>query len=1128
MNTKIFRVLLVLAVAVMAWVGVAPAHAAPQMEISIGTWRTTGTGPKPGGIIHNFQIECENDPRFEDQDVLRCWGNYTAERTSLFYSLALYADVDVFDVPPGSRTFLWKDNDYEDNVQLYFDTEPNGNPDNCVGGDDSYGGGPETSRSCLTGNDPEDPIQMLIYLEASYSAKGMYSYDFEFFFSLEPISNCDSSFVTLTMDTYEIDPTIEFPQGTVGEETPIDEQIYPTVRYQYYKLYMTGGPWNDGTTQRDNDYVESSWDGVSWTGYWTLPVTCYEQTDTGEAVSVYIIQAQSETFHIRVRDTPGAFGNNYNDPDPVEYNIGIGVYVTESNCESQFSYGAEDWVASYQVHADSEGGLATDALEVGEWYAIEVANGYWLDEGTGPERTDMEYFNGTTIYHDPFYADLAAGSSGVWCESTDGYTVFIQADFPDLYLRVNNETGGFENNTGTLGVNIYHAAFTRAIGACETAYDVKTLVSTGTVNANQENGKTFAYSVGSSDMGISIGLEPGAWYYLETTGGSWAWQGSIHQDSAYSYDMAVSEDGDTWVSLEAWTRPECNVAIDALGHRGVYFQVPETAAIEWFLRVDDTALWFNNIGSMGWNLYGAARLDVDLTPGDACDFSWSDDPLFGDDQWVDATLEDGNPLYIYDGPSTSYYAIMIKGNDYHWLEQAGGANQYGMQISIDDGVNWHDFPSGYPGALCTITTGNQTVTFVRVSTGQLWRLRVDSSTFENNQLGMGYAIYAATPGNTLDPWTSCFDDATLFEINSGTFIPVKEEAGVYVNGTTILNGGNQIQLLQPTETYKLEIDQGPWTNGEGASSYSAAVSSDNGVTWYAIDDQSNPDIICGDTDFTNMHRSIYFTVQEGQKWKIRVNDTAGDFLDNGGNLAYKLYSAYGDEDIPPVDVLIPMPVVNNVCSQPLVRPASVLDVSGWVNYSRLAIQKYFAWCPQHTDMILAILNMIKAREPFATLAEGVTTTQSVKEEINSYNWTSDGEDFSILNKSPSESFEMFTDRAYAPIADNNPWETGVVDVNSFENFTMPDSYTTCQQYLSPQAGSKLAQGVCYASSLFLMTGASFWIQLLLDVGIGILIVKTFFNEVKKAVAMATGVPTMNVTVDSAVNIAKEIQRGRTR
>lgn len=945
---------------------------------------------------------------------------------------------------------------------------------------------------------------------------------------ITPLQTCtdytDDTFVTLTEDILEIDPTIEFPEGIVGQPEPVDEQILTVVMNQYYRLY-TYGTWDDGVEDRDD--VAISWDGETWEELPEGELACQVLLESGPVIGyVWYFIAESSLFHIRANDEADLFADNTSGTPPLTYSMGISVAVTEANCESQFSYGAEDWVASYQVHADSEGGLATNLLEVGEWYAIEVANGYWLDEGTGPERTDMESYNGTTIYHDPFYTDLAGGSAGVLCESTDGYTIFIQADYPDLYLRVNNQTGGFENNTGTLGVNIYHADFTRTIGACETAYDIKTLVSTGTVNANQENGKTFAYSVGSANMGVSIGLQPGAWYYLETTGGSWAWQGSIHQDSAYSYDMAVSEDGSTWISLEDWTRPECNVAIDALGHRGVYFQVPETAAIEWFLRVDDSALWFNNIGSMGWNLYGAARLDVDLTPGDACDFSWSDDPLFGDSQWVDATFETGNPLYIYDGPSTSYYAIMIKGNDYHWLEQTGGANQYGMQISIDDGNTWRDFPSGFPGSLCTITTGYQTVTFVKVSQGQLWRLRVDSSTFGDNQLGMGYAIYAATPGNTLDPWSACFDDATLFEINSGTFIPVKEEAGIYVNGTTILNGGNQIQLLQPTETYKLEIDQGPWTDGEGNSSYSAAVSSDNGVTWYAIDDQSNPDIICGDTDFTNMHRSIYFTVQEGQKWKIRVNDTAGDFLDNGGNLAYKLYSAYGDEDIPPVDVLIPMPVVNNVCTQPLIRPSSLLDVSGWVNYSRLGIQKYFAWCPQHTEMIMALLNAIKAREPFATLAEGVTTTQSVKEEINSYNWTSDGEDFSILNKSPSESFEMFTERAYAPVAEDNPWETGIVDVSSFENFTMPESYTACQQYLSPQAGAKLAQGVCYASSLFLMTGASFWIQLLLDVGVGILIVKSFFNELKKAVAMATGVPVLNVTVDSAVDIAKDIKRSR--
>lgn len=916
----------------------------------------------------------------------------------------------------------------------------------------------------------------------------------------------DGNFVTLSEDVFEIDPTIENPQGIVGEQNPIDEQIYPTVANQYYRLY-TYGKWNDGTNDKED--VAISWDGVTWEELPPGEPVCQVNLATGPVMGyVWYFIAESETFHIRANDD-GMFADNTNGDPPLTYSMGISVLIYGANCESQFDYSEDDWVASVLVPSTSETGvLASSSLTAGYWYAIKISSGDWRDDGADPPRIDLEFSNpDPSLPLDPVFVDLADGSDLVWCQTEDGYITFVQAKSPKLYLRVNDAPGDFATNTGTVGVNIYQASFTRSEAACETVFERGQLISSGEVLAVQEGGKQFAYSVGSEALNANIGLEPGAWYYLETTGGAWWWKGSIHQDSAISYDMAVSEDGETWVSLADWERAECNIAIDALGHRGVYFQIPETANIEWFLRVDDTALWWNNAGSMGWNLYGASRLDVELSPGQACDFAWSDNPIRGG--YIPATSE-GEPLYLYpQGTATSsYYAIEILGNDYYWQEQTGGDPLYGMQISIDGGTTWSKFPEDYVGSLCTIQTGRNTVTFVKVVRGQDWKIRVDSSTFSDNLLGMGINIYAAEPGNTLDPWTSCFDDSSMFKINSLTYIPVKDEAGIYINGTNILTGGNEIQLLQPTETYKLQIEEGPWTNGEGASSYIAAISADNGQTWYAIDDQNNPNIICGDTDFTGQHRSIYFTVQAGQKWKIRVNDQAGKFNDNGGNLAYSLYSVYGDEDVPPVDVSIPPAVVNNVCTQPLIRPSSILEVSAWVNYARLGIQKYFAWCPQHTDILLALFNGLKSVEPFATISELATTMQSAKTEISSYNWSSEGEDFSILTKSPSESFQMFVEHTSAP--QNNPWETGILDIRSFSNFEMPESYTACQEYLAPQTGARLAQGVCYASAIMLLTGASFWLQLILDIGIGLVLIKAWIGAAEEAIAMATGVALIKV------------------
>lgn len=949
-----------------------------------------------------------------------------------------------------------------------------------------------------------------VTLRVSTASEGGASFSGYFILSPVPIlSDCEENYLVLTSDTYEIYPDIEFPIGMVGDPEPVDEQIYPTVIGHVYRVEIGGGDWNDGTDDRRD--VSISWDGTEWTPLSAVPSECTKVDEEGNIVVVYIV-AESETFHIRANDEPEQFADNFWSipEDPTTYTIGLTATQASPPCESQFAWDDDaDWVATVQVHGDNEPGvLATDELVQGEWYAIVVANGAWQDEGAPPDRYDMEFYNGPPEFaiFDVPYTDLTEGNQNVFCQSEDGKISFIQAKNLDLYLRVNDTPNEFDANTGVLGVNIFRATFTRTQQMCEMRFQRENLVSSGNVEATQEAGKVFAFALGTPEIHYGGALIPGAWYYLETTGGPWQWKGSIHQATGISYDMAVHDgrdDGD-WMPLAEWDKSPCIVQLDGLGHLGVYFQIPEAAAVEWKLRVDDTDVWFNNGGSMSWNLYGAT--DLGLTPVDDCDYIYDPDhPVSGD--WVSAKSENGEWMQIYAGHT---YALVLNGSEYYWQEEPEGPPLRDMQISNDDGRTWYDLPDGFGGTLCYMENGYDTTIFLRAGQGQNWKIRVDSESFSNNVGGMGYQLFEANPGDELDPWTSCFDGNVVYMLNSLTFIPVKDEEGIYINGTNILTGGNEIQLLQPTETYKLQIEEGPWTDGEGGNNhFDAAISADNGVTWYDLADKDNPNIICGDVDFVGQHRSVYFTVQEGQKWKIRVNDEEGEFTDNGGNLAYSLYSVSG-EDVPPVDITIPPEVVNNVCTEPLVRPTSILEVSRWVEYARLGIQKYFAWCPGHTDIIMALLKALTAKEPFATLNEGTGLVNNVKGEITAYNWSPDsGQDFSILDKSPSKSYQMFNQYVLSPVSSTSPWETGILDITDFENFTMPASYTSCQQYLAPQAGARLAQGVCYASAVMLLTGASFWIQLILDISIGIFCVRAFWRTIDDTVVMMTGVSSMS-------------------
>ena len=199
---------------------------------------------------------------------------------------------------------------------------------------------------------------------------------------------------------------------------------------------------------------------------------------------------------------------------------------------------------------------------------------------------------------------------------------------------------------------------------------------------------------------------------------------------------------------------------------------------------------------------------------ESCDFTYDPEQIHSLG-YVAATSSSGVYLRMEPG---FIYALKILGNQYWWNEYTGGADLYGVQISDDDGQTWTTLED-YDGNLCYSYDGDDLTVYMNSTSGKLYKLRVDSSSFGDNVGGMGYEIYRASEGDNLDPWVACYDGLIFYPVNSFEWIPVKEEGGTRI---TPLKGGYQ---------YKLEILNGPWTDGEGGSSYSAAISNDNGQTW---------------------------------------------------------------------------------------------------------------------------------------------------------------------------------------------------------------------------------------------------------------------------------------------------------
>ncbi len=821
-------------------------------------------------------------------------------------------------------------------------------------------------------------------------------------FSLLPIEQCESSYTEVgDFVTHEIDPTIEDPLGPEG--SPPDFQIFPMETGNFYKVSRGGSGWNDGAS--DHQDLTISWDGETWIPLIPGNADCSGQGEGGD-VDTYYITAMSDTFYIRVNDDETEFEDNtqVDEEDPVTYTVG--QVVTSVPCEDQFSYNpTDDLLASVVVEGDDEDGVqasntiglnALPPLVAGEWYAIKVTSGTWRDEGIAPDRTDMEY-QVTPGYSAVLasYADLGSSGDGVWCQSTDETTWYIQARSISLFLRANNVSSGWAANTGELNVSIYHATFTRPLEACEYSYDLYGAPHRDEVSGNASNGKSFAYVEAAEPVAPEIPilgadtwsarpLEAGAWYVLDTIEGPWTPDST--NPKVYQFDMSVN-DGDGWIPLKDWDTPVCNVALDALGHRRVYFQVP-AGPLEWFLRVNDTGSFGNNGGYMAWNLYRAIEVDIN-------------DPT---------------------------------------------AN------------TWIDCLAGY--------------------------------------------------------------DPSVYELTgSSNFIPVKMDSGTYVKennyGTATETSGS---VLSAGTEYIIEISGGPWDDDDtdeiGGTRFDAAISKDNGVTWSPIDG-STPGMDCISITQDDRYAQIRFTVLPGEIWKIRVNDNDSDFSNNGGNLSYMLISFNLVSGGPTGTSMSP------ACDLPAMRPVVPADledlgswlnyVAQWIDYVGVAIRQFFIFCPKQIQAILDLYDKIKAKEPLASVIEAGQMINDVRIEIESYDWDVDGVDTSIFSISSAAQLEnIITSHVF--ITDNeealSPWEGGdIIDVNDFKTGTWSASsyYNTCMSSFSGYLPPLIAQGVCFASASFRDTGASFWIQISIDISCIFMYVKLTKRPVQELIYMLTGV-----------------------
>lgn len=539
--------------------------------------------------------------------------------------------------------------------------------------------------------------------------------------------------------------------------------------------------------------------------------------------------------------------------------------TTSAPCEDQ--YQITSTLATTYVLATNDLGNHHSITDTA-WFQIETLGGPWNDGDGDSTRYDLELsFDQITWY------DLGDIPS-LTCEgqTIPNYTKAIfQSMSSDLYIRV-NDSGDFSDNSGAMGYRLSWLSNTGGPGACASNYAVGSLItySPGRILASAPYGDHIP--PWQSPMPGEYTLTPGNVYMLDITAPAW------HENGVDSYAAEMSHTGiypSTWYTLE--THPDV-LCWQPIGLRQrIFFQA---GSYEYYLRADDEdGVWSNNTLELTYNLYASTALTGTSTGCDEyaltniiADYSHPAYQAGGYDTAPTNNSIDAGSWYaieIITPPWMEYYDIT--------LGPSSGSPTYTAQANLSTIYTdqWFDFED-FPVFSCVETnnTGRSTGYWLASESSVLPAIRArDADGDWNNNIGdINYRLWSVSYGSPPDP---CEGAYRIGETVISEDIPVSTESGraIPTTGYPELIAG---------QTYRLSTMYGPWDDGTD-SRYDAAISDDDGATWYNLPDY--PSALCTGG---LRYQVLYFTAQAGSEYKIRVNDTAGQFANNTGQLMYTL------------------------------------------------------------------------------------------------------------------------------------------------------------------------------------------------------------------------------------------------
>jgi hypothetical protein len=958
---------------------------------------------------------------------------------------------------------------------------------NCSGGATVVCSVPRISGSFQTTRDQRFYIYMDINDHHAAASATYYTINFtgSVFFGFQPAATtCESQYVVVSNYIQDglINPQVQSPQGSPTDQQKISD-VVPYITYA--RLNVRGGPWNNGTVTTHYD-TAVSWDGVTYYPIGSFPgLICLIRDPVHSDLYTAYMVPQAETFYIRANDTNGNFANN-SQVSELLYDFQIVETVQNNDCSAQFVYDPiDDLVSSGEIIASEQFRTDPYAYTNGKWYAVEIYSGSWRQGGAPPDlySADYNFFdshtNGGSGFHN--LDNSTDTGTNVDCVVQDGnyYTSFLYASGDLLQLSSDLANGPVNgNNTGSLFYKVYEVTKNETPSVCSSNYGVGDLVESGTVDSKAERGtllddlikgmaKPFEGEGGGANSAGSTRS-----YMLEIYGGPWYANTATYPQR---YDMQWGVDDNvmslsefinligsavgindsiyaeyTWETLQ--TAADC-ISRTSPYHAIYYFDLPTDSVNYYRLRVNDTdgpfgsGVFSDNRGTMYYRLYETTNTNI-YDGGTLVDGFCSDYYALTSSPLGSVTIQANNeagvalPGVVPGG----FYVISVSGGP--WNDGTTSHYDAALGYHINQTTYWSALNTSSVVSCAELYNTNYMRVYFRALDGYSYFGRAnDSGSFGNNTGTITLTVWGIT--EQPEAWNNCTTAGYTY-----TRIPgINDEV---IDSRQMM--GQQILNLQAGQRYALEIIDGSWFDSpiDQIPRYDAELNPGTG-SWYAFN--ALPNVLC--VENAGYYERIFFEVHNGDIYRIRVNDTTDTFpaflenRDGDPPLTYRLYSVNGSTF---GDVDLPSGSVNQYCTLACSRPSSFLDIGGFIEYTRCSLQRYFAWCPRHSDAIISLINLPRHYEPFATVISMIDILSFIRNEINAYWWGPlSGNDPLAPDPVLDNTGNQFTFYANP----NSPWNGAPIDFSD----GAPTGSTTCSLAIIGTLGnSNATKSICFTSN----------------------------------------------------------------